>query len=105
MQFVQKYALFTIIQCFYENVQEICKNATFIGKGTPEPLIFLSISIPFHLGAPEVHFPRKIRPFPIKCIHFQKNLPFRASRVPGPRPLQNESPELTLFRGPQRVFH
>ena len=47
---------FTKILYFYEKVQKISKTAPFVGKGTPEPLIFLSISIPFHLGAPEVHF-------------------------------------------------
>ena len=54
--FSKKYAIFISMLYFYEKVQKVCKNTKFVGKGTPEPLIFLSISIPFHLGAPEVHF-------------------------------------------------
>ena len=49
---------------FASKVQKISKTASFVGKGTPEPLIFLSISIPFHLGAPEVHFLAKSALFP-----------------------------------------
>ena len=96
--------LFPKIQYFYEKVQDFSKTVTFVGKGTPEPLIFLSISMPFHLGAPEVYFIANTA-FLHKMRPFSENITFPGNPSFRPWPSANESPELTLFRGPQRVFH